>query len=406
MTLSDIPSYKDEKGISLLAGVYFLFGVSIVNAFGGIWQIAYFSLSVLLILINMRFYFPIRGIIPVALSIIYFIVSSGIEGATGYIRLIIEGSIISSVLIYIFKVDRREKLAYLLKFFLMAQFFFAIIMLTIPQFRKWLLEYIYISEEYNESAFVNALLFRGFGISKHHLFGFSVAVSFSVALLITDSKQSARCKCMFFLMGLCLTLLNARIGLLALLISIIWMPFTYSVINTKHFFKIVLFIIFAFSLIYIITPANYSNVTADLVLNWLAEGVEQFFNNNEGQATTLSDMRDMIHIPDTIEGVFFGRDYLCDKSSDCYSDIGFIRLINAGGLILLTMVVSVWLYFSTAFINRRQGWSVFMLNTIIFILALWKGEAFSASDYSRIFIIVSLLIVSSKRKEQYETTFN
>ncbi len=46
------------------------------------------------------------------------------------------------------------------------------------------IESVYADEAYQNPEFVGALLFRGYGISRHHLFGLPLALGLSAALLM------------------------------------------------------------------------------------------------------------------------------------------------------------------------------------------------------------------------------
>ncbi|WP_162182407.1 hypothetical protein, partial [Aeromonas finlandensis] len=367
-----------------------------INSIGGNGQTAFFIFSSIVIFLRGKIFYPkgFRIVLFVLLS--FILIFNGWDNSVGVIRVIIESFIIANVLIYFFRINKYTEVLYLLKSLILFQAAFAILMLYSPQLRESLLSYVYEGAAYQGEAFKNAIAYRGFGVSKHHLYGLPMAIALCVALIITERYETSTIKAFYFILGIAFISLNARVGLVLLLLALLWMLVTFSKNNIKHLF--ILFCITSISVSLFVGIFSFSN---NITLDWLKEGVSQFSSSSNTQATTLSDLGGMIHIPSSSWDLLFGRSYSCDIESDCYSDIGFIRLINSGGLISFCSVIFLYFYISCSLYDRKEwAYSVSrcMLLFFIFLVAMLKGEAYAASDYSRVFMVTCLVMMRIKKE--------
>ncbi|WAG08694.1 hypothetical protein NRZ30_06435 [Aeromonas jandaei] len=379
-----------------LACLFFFMGCCAANSIGGYGQAVFYIFSLVLIFLRGKVFYPKRSRVALFFLLFFLLLSNGWDNSAGVIRVIIESFIIANVLIYTFRVNKYKELLLLLKSLILFQAVFAIIMFCFPQIRESLLSYIYEGVAYQGEAFKNAIIYRGFGVSKHHLYGLPLAIALCVALIITERYEKPTVKVFYFILGVLLISLNARVGLAVLLLALFWMLVTCSKNNIKHLF--LLFVITSISLFLFFGLFSFSD---NATLDWLKEGVNQFSNSSNNQATTLSDLEGMIHIPTSSWDVLFGRSYSCNAESDCYSDIGFVRLINSGGLVSLCAIIFLYFYISCSLYDKGEwNYSVSrcMLVFFIFFVAMLKGEAYSASDYSRVFMVTCLVIMRIKKE--------
>nr|AXL04829.1 O antigen polymerase [Aeromonas hydrophila] len=385
------------------ACLFFFIGCSVANALGGLWQAAFYILSLGLIFIGGRVFYSKGLYFFILSSALLILILNHRDSSAGFIRVILESYIQANILIYFFRIKKYNDILILLKSFVLFQVVFLIFMLGFPQIRELLLNYFYEGDAYQGEAFQTAISYRGFGISKHHLYGLPLAISFCVALIITDRHESLSVKFFYFLLGSLLVALNARIGLVIILLALFWMLTTFSKSNVRHTFALVV----ALSLISLIVflLSTIFSFSENMTLHWLKEGVSQLSNSNSNKATTLSDLRGMIHIPSSSWELIFGRSYDCNINSGCYSDIGFVRLINSGGLISLFIVSLLYLYISIFFWDSsswKYSVSRCMLLSFVFFVAMFKGEAYSASDYSRAFMVTCLIMMKIKIRKSNE----
>ena len=381
----------------ILACLFFFIGCCAANSIGGYGQAAFYIFSLVLIFLRGKIFYPKEVRVALFFLLFFLLVSNGWDDSAGVIRVIIESSIIANVLIYFFRVTEHKEILLLLKSLILFQAAFAIAMFCFPQIRESLLSYIYEGGAYQGEAFKNAIVYRGFGVSKHHLYGLPLAIALCVALIITERYEKPTIKLFYFILGILLTSLNARIGLAVLLLALFWMLVTFSKNNIKHLFMLFITISISLFLFCGLFPLS-DNAT----LVWLKEGVSQFSNLSDNQATTLSDLEGMIHVPTLSWDMLLGRSYSCNAESDCYSDIGFVRLINSGGVVSLCVIVFLYFYISCSLYDKSEwNYSVSrcMLVFFVFFVAMIKGEAYSASDYSRVFMVTCFVMMKIKKEK-------
>jgi hypothetical protein len=389
------------------AGVLFI-GLSAANAMGGILQLGFFTICLIVALVK-RHRFPVFLMLQVmGCGLVAMLTSLRFEPSITplilFLRPFVEGYLIAIFLYRVCGIRSLMPLMIALAGYVTLEFASALLMMALPGLRSAMLAGWYGSESYQGTAFQSALLFRGFGISRHHLFGMPLAIgTISSLLLVVASLQEHRAIRTGFgtaaFCGILLVILNARIGLVPVLAC--------YVLGVSFFFRFyflrqtVLMIGVVFPAVILLVRV-YLGEASDAIFHWLIEGFFQFFHQaNSSGTTTISDLSSMVILPKDGLSWLIGQGRVCQPGESCYSDIGWIRLLQEGGLLLATLVGS--LYLSIIFRTRKRllrQWEklqsrriqistklLLWVFVITFAAATIKGDAFAPNDYSRLLMM-------------------
>lgn len=388
-----------------LAGVFLVLGISAANAIAGPFQVMFLALLFGLALLFSSIRAPSSYLVLYTLiSIIIFlswVVSPENYNAMSwlnFLRPVFEGGALALVLFYVFEVKDKEVFLSLTSYFIYFHALFMIVMYVFPDLRVFYIEFLFPIAEYDSPAFQHALTYRGVGFSKHLLYGFPLLTGLiaSIFLICGDLKKTR--DLVVVALAVVLTLLNARIGLIPILM--------YLILSVTLFFSVrrvlFLFLTLIISLSYIWLFVKSDNV----FVYWLSQGISQFYSNES--STTIIDLKGMLFFPETWQEVLFGRGQVCLKedASNCYSDIGFIRLTQLSG-VSLVLLLSVVFYCASAdmssfFTGEKKSRNSAFLRIILlgtFFAGLMKGDLYYSSDMSRfIFLIIFLNLLVARNR--------
>ncbi|TVL33366.1 hypothetical protein [Shewanella xiamenensis] len=397
----DASTKKIKNLYVFLGSLFFLFGISIANVIRGKFEL-FFYISLLLVFILNRPKLPIGHTLFLFSSILLLInpIFRDVDAQSiiYYLGPIIQGILIASGLFYIFKLRDVESINLILIYYICFQAFAALFLFFNLDLRNEFLLYLYKNDALMGEAFINAFLFRGYGFSRHFLYGFPLALSLFISFLMFSNNVKTISKFVCFFICLLLCALNARTGILLLLVT-----FVFYTISNRNGFKIIMFSFLTISLISLfLFFSNFDSSGLAKYLKWISEFFTIFTDveNNE----TVKDLKSMLQFPNDIYGILFGTGVTLSAGSSNYSDIGMIRAIFKGGGVFLVLVFI--LYFSAfKYISRlvfisgmnlqledKKNRSVLFLSFCsCFVLAMIKGEAYSISDYSRAIFTLSYL---------------
>jgi hypothetical protein len=342
------------------------------------------------------------GLLAVAASVR---ATPDLTGLVKFTRPAMEGYATAAILFGLFRIRTMKALVMVLAGYVLIQGFLSGLMLALPDLRTNWLDHWYSDDSYQDANVVGALLFRGYGVSRHHLFGLPLAVGTVSAMLVVFGRlcRGNRMGVYASLTGLCglaIVLLNARIGVFPLMICYL---LGLSVCFDRHYLRQLLtwFPIFAIALL-LVTRALMGDAF-DFFANWLLEGVRLFSSaDTAGTATTIDDLKEMAILPTSLTAWLVGLGRVCQWGEDCYTDIGWIRLLQQGG-VLLAVLVAV-LYMRASWRALRMPFSIeaphrleeegsshrLLLGILVstFLAATIKGEAFGANEYSRLMMLL------------------
>jgi hypothetical protein len=151
----------------------------------------------------------------------------------------------------------------------------------------------------------------------------------------------------------------------------------------------------------------YLGDAGELLIDWMHEGVMQFIDPSQAaDVTTVSDLWAMVILPADPLAWLIGDGRICQPGESCYSDIGWIRLMQEGGLLL---AFSLALLYFGVMLKIHVGLRRFGLNRpvrrvrssrnlllwvllVTFVLAMIKGDAYAPNDYSRLLMMMAVLV--------------
>jgi hypothetical protein len=133
--------------------------------------------------------------------------------------------------------------------------------------------------------------------------------------------------------------------------------------------------------------------------------VRQFSSRDvAADSTTLIDLERMLIWPSTWYAWLIGEGRVCQPGDVCYSDIGWIRLLQAGGVVVLVAVVALYAgVIRSAFSGRLWSGAGLMATdensqrhltwifALTFVAATIKGESFGSNEYSRLLMSIGCL---------------
>jgi len=396
----------------ILGSFVLFFGLSAANAFGGWLQLVFYGYCLLVALTN-RHRIPMTDIlVAFGCGLLAMLVNLRVELSFApfirFVRPFVEGYLLAIVLYSICRIRTFRSLAIVLAGYVLLEFISFDTMLVLPDIRALLIELWYSDETYQQVVFQKALLFRGYGISRHHLFGLPVAMGTVSALLLVAGSLSSAIKWKIYFIGtafcgILVVLLNARIGLMPVILCYV---LGVSIFFNRYYLKQLLILIF------LVLPAMYFIMQAllgdalNIFSDWLLEGAVQFFDPNAAaDSNTVSDLSRMFFLPSDFLSWLFGVGRLCNYEDACYSDIGWIRLLQEGGLSLVFAVSAMYIRaiflacskFSFTELNLEIDSIIsirrllFCLFIITFIGATIKGDSYGANEFSRFIMMLGVL---------------
>jgi hypothetical protein len=327
-----------------------------------------------------------------------------VDGSLRVVRPCFEGFVLAHVLYKWCRIRDFRSTVLVLAGVVAIQFMAALLMAASPASRMAFIESVYADESYQNSQFTGALLFRGYGISRHHLYGMPLALGLSAALLLSMAslERAGRSRLLAAVAAgaaLVVVAVNARIGFVPILICYLaGATFAFNRFYPKHALGVVLILLVPV----VSLGAVWLGDDFETIATWLSAGFEQFSGIDNGDATTLSDLRSMLVLaPNKVE-LLLGSGRACGTEEACYSDIGFVRALQEGGAVVLVLVLSLYsrmnqhivrFFRATYGLRGASGRRAAKLLAIVlhatFIAAMVKGEAFGPSDYSRLVVALA-----------------
>jgi hypothetical protein len=395
-----------------MAALALFVGLSAANATGGLLQLAFFGLCPGVLLLH-RHRVPLALMGGVVLCGMIGTLTSmrdelGMAPLLRFVRPFVEGYLLAILLYHGCRIRTLKSLLVALAGYVLIELFCALAMAALPELRSVLLDQWYGDDSYDGQAFQAALLFRGFGVSRHHMFGFPLALGVVGALLLVGASLEARLSRRWLLTAAAagcalLTLPNARVGLVPLLIC-----FALGISLFFRFYYLRQILVLAgLGVPLLLLVRLYLGDAGEALIDWMLEGVMQFIDPSQAaDATTVSDLSAMVILPVEPLAWLIGDGRICQPGEGCYSDIGWIRLLQEGGLLL---AVPVALLYLGVMLKIHDGLHRFGMNRpvrqerssrdpllwvllLTFVMATIKGEAYAPNDYSRLLMLLAVLV--------------
>ena len=297
-------------------------------------------------------------------------------------------------------VDKTIKLFIYIVFF---QCFIGWIMFINPSFKL----FIYDIQSADPENMYKGLFLRGNGFSSGLAFSIPLihGAIMSVILFIALSKPKFSTMFYFFFC-LSISLLNARIALIPILISL---PFILiKALLSFNLFQLLrfgfIFILSTYLLFLLSTSSSffYENIQQlQKIFDWIVGGYSNLFgfDNTSGKESIVQILLGSIHINTDLLPLLFGEGIVAFDSLNKQSDIGLVNLITFGGIFYLLSVHFVTYYsLYLGFISSSSK----EIKYIIFIVALsyfagsMKGIVFTEQILGRFLILIVVFSLVEK----------
>jgi hypothetical protein len=233
--------------------------------------------------------------------------------------------------------------------------------------------------------------YRGFSIaeSSSYIYGILLGIIASLSLLVIRKNMLYLFIIIFLLVAI---MFNARTGLFIFAFSLLL-----SLMRGEFNYKVVFYFI---SLVVIINIVFFSS-------SFYANNEESFkwifgaFNSTKSidlydENSNYSFLYQMIFLPDTVMGFLWGNGKMPMNSSGG-SDIGYIRHIYVGGILLLLIELSFLFYLFKRSIANSTSKSIDYIFLSAILIANFKGDAFFVpSGFFRLFVLYYVINVLRK----------
>lgn len=404
---------KESTPRWVYAALAIFVGISAANAMGGLPQLVFLCLCLGVMLLR-RHQVPLGLMGGVVLCGMIAMFSSlrvdlSIAPLLRFVRPFVEGYLLAILLYYVCRIRTLSSLMAVLAAYVFVELICAMAMASLPELRSALLDQWYGDGSYDGQAFQAALLFRGFGVSRHHLFGFPLALGVVGVLLLVGASLEPRLLRRWLLTAAAagcalLILSNARVGLVPLLICY---ALGISLFFRFYYLRHILVLASLGIPLLLLLVRHYLGDAGELLIEWMREGVMQFIEPSQAaDVTTVSDLEVMVILPAEPLAWLIGDGRICQPGESCYSDIGWIRLLQEGGLLL---AVPVALLYLGVMLKIHAGLHRFGMNRpvrqerssrdllmwvllLTFVMATIKGEAYAPNDYSRLLMMLAVLV--------------
>jgi hypothetical protein len=396
----------------VVASVVLFLGLSVANAFGSWMQVVFYGCC-LAVVVGSRHRVPVADLVlAFGCGMLALLASFRAEPSVApfvkFTRPFVEGYLLAFVLYRTCRIRTFRSLMIVLGGYVLIEFISVCVMVVIPDIRSELLDLWYSDDTYQQETFLYALIFRGYGVSRHHLYGLPLAMgTVSAMLLVAGSLRSpGRWRTYFMAAAFCglpVVLLNARIGLIPVVLCYVLGT---SVFFNRYYFKHLAVLVFVLLPALFLLAQSYLGDTLDIVFEWQLEGMKQFLDPSAAaDSTTVSDLSGMVILPASWSSWLIGDGRVCLPGEACYTDIGWLRLLQEGGLVLLSAVVALylrailsacrWLSFA-GFTNCNRSivstrHLLFCVLVATFVAATIKGDSFGANEYSRLIMLLGVL---------------
>lgn len=319
-----------------------------------------------------------------------------------FLRIYIQVLLGSVSIHLIFKAFGRGNQENLVKSFfclVSVQFLFNLMMLYSPEIRNYInLSLLNTSSKIASEDVVGKFYeVRGYGFASGHLFSYPLFNGFTACIALWMALKKNFLYAIIAFAAIFPILLNARIGLISIPIFCASFFFIESIHYRISFFKF-RFLKFRLSFgkilsfllsipILLVLSKRLPDIIPEPTWIWIQDGFEQIvailFYGDIAQSRTLNILSSShTHLPDDFMSLFwgdssyiFGLDYLA-----LASDIGYIRVIYFGGLLLSFLLYGFFLcFFTMVFKKASSNFSrcVIVCGALMIFLSNYKGLVFT-----------------------------
>lgn len=326
-----------------------------------------------------------------------------------FIRQVIEGILPACCFTYYLYKYRIDFIRFI-KYFLIIQIIFSVLMINMD-FKDFIFQKVIKLDEYAEKF----SFLRNFGIARNYLSWFPSCCSFLIFILFLDYCYNKKITSLLILiLSNIILLLNSRTSIIIELFCIIssYLYFCYQnkmrkkdkILKKKlSFQQKVIIIIFCFIIsITVLILINLNQDFFEKIGDWLLQAVNSIgslFGNDYQGPNTFKDLN-LFYFPKESYSLLFG--YGDPIYNNQISDIGYVRYVLYGGILLFFCLLIVYFEFFRIGFNGSNKQSEKMFLVIIYsslLMLQYKGEVLSLNEITKLLFLASIYIGCSKKQE-------
>jgi hypothetical protein len=271
---------------------------------------------------------------------------------------------------------------------------FTLIMIFSPTLNNFFRNELLKNDEYSEF-----LVLRNFGLSEGLTFSFSIVQGFVFAFVFYYSRFNS--KLLFILPLLLISILfNARSGLIPVIFILTY--FFIFDFKIKFILLAVLLGIFFYFILFSTDLFKDSRETLEWAFDFFVQISDFMFENPEqaGGNTFTTLFEDMAIFPESTFTWFLGSGENIFLSSVGNSDIGYLILLNYGGIIYLffIFIFVTYLFWRLRFLWKDHKWFIFLL-FFSFLVGNLKGMFISVNPNFRLIMLLYCYLIYERKKQ-------
>jgi hypothetical protein len=238
---------------------------------------------------------------------------------------------------------------------------------------------------------------RGFGLSDELLFSFTL-VQAIILLIIIYTEKSILFKIISFLFITFSIILNARIGL----IFLFFLPFFLlrkNVLFNSTLALILFLLLFKYTNIYDFLEESIG-VPLEFASSFFLEAGDLFGTAKTDNETAFDSLfGSMLVFPTEWYEVIFGTGKNIFFSNDNYSDIGYLMILNFGGILYFSLfILFTFFFFKRLFISNDNYPLISYILLFVFLIANIKGLFFAPKPGMKLVMLIYVFFVLSHKK--------
>lgn len=255
-------------------------------------------------------------------------------------------------------------------------------------------------------------LTRGFGFSENYLFSFPFVQGFIAVVGLIIYKDLKGIQKFNVLLGvvfsIILVMLNARIGMVPILVFLIVSIFFYFYRYLEIYISIII-LLFIITINYNFNKENNFNLHIDKILISYNATKELIINGKK--TDTYSDLfsDSFWELPENEMDFIFGSGNVLTPDQKIYSDVGYIRNIHYGGILYC---IIFYTFFIIIFYKMYKNSNTVKLKflSIIFFISFFigeiKGNMFALNETTKLLFLILVFMQLNNNYLKFKLTNN
>ncbi|AFL84950.1 hypothetical protein Belba_2390 [Belliella baltica DSM 15883] len=256
---------------------------------------------------------------------------------------------------------------------------------------------------------------RGFGLSGDYLFAFPLFQGFAAVLVLFFFKNGWFKYIFVFPLVLISSLVNARVGVVPVLIFFSIIALFYFISMQKSKIKILLKNTFFVLILLILIIQFVQILELNNTFSWIVNGFINIFGGNTvGSSSSYNIIEKLLgeHLffPNGCFDFVFGSGQVIFSNPFSYikSDIGYIQFIFYGGLFFLILIIFSFKFLAIGCLNyiKKEDFKIKIIVLAIMITVLFvhfKGNIYNYNSFMKLSYIIIFFIILKFQTSSYSS---